>query len=92
MSFSTKNRVPMPEQPPEVRSQNFLEVPLGYTPEMAKTEAARCFQCTQPKCVAGCPVGVQIPAFLKLLRDGDFAAAAQTVKETNALPAVCGRV
>ena len=82
----------MPEQPPEVRSRNFLEVPLGYTPEMAKTEAARCFQCTQPKCVAGCPVGVQIPEFLKLLRDGDFAAAAQKVKETNALPAVCGRV
>jgi glutamate synthase (NADPH/NADH) small chain len=82
----------MPEQPPTVRSQNFLEVPLGYTPEMAQAEAARCIQCKKPGCVAGCPVSVQIPAFLKLLRDGDFAAAAQKVKETNALPAVCGRV
>ena len=82
----------MPEQPPEVRSKNFLEVPLGYTPEMAQTEAARCIQCKKPACVAGCPVGVQIPEFLKLIREGDFAAAAQTLKETNALPAVCGRV
>jgi glutamate synthase (NADPH/NADH) small chain len=82
----------MPEQPPKVRSQNFLEVPLGYTPEMAKSEAARCIQCKKPGCVAGCPVGVQIPEFLKLICEGDFAAAAQKVKETNALPAVCGRV
>jgi glutamate synthase (NADPH/NADH) small chain len=82
----------MPEQPPKVRTQNFLEVPLGYTPEMAQAEAARCIQCKKPGCVAGCPVGVQIPEFLKLLRDGDFAAAAQKVKETNALHAVCGRV
>ena len=82
----------MPEQSPQVRSQNFLEVPLGYTPEMAQTEAARCIQCKKPGCVAGCPVGVQIPEFLKLLREGNFAAAAQKVKETNALPAVCGRV
>ncbi|MDR0327259.1 MAG: NAD(P)-binding protein, partial [Planctomycetaceae bacterium] len=92
MSASTTSRVAMPEQPPKVRSQNFLEVPLGYTPEMAQTEAARCIQCKKPGCVSGCPVGVQIPEFLKLLRDGDFAGAAQKVKETNALPAVCGRV
>jgi len=82
----------MPEQPPEVRAKNFLEVPLGYTPEMAQAEAARCIQCKKPGCVAGCPVGVQIPEFLKLLREGNFIAAAQKVKETNALPAVCGRV
>ena len=82
----------MPEQPPKIRSQNFLEVPLGYTPEMAQAEAARCIQCKKPGCVSGCPVGVQIPEFLKLLREGDFSAAAQKVKETNALPAVCGRV
>lgn len=92
MSASLSTRVSMPEQPPKVRSQNFLEVPLGYTPEMARTEAARCIQCKKPGCVAGCPVGVQIPEFLKLLRDGDFSAAAQKVKETNAFPAVCGRV
>ena len=82
----------MPEQPPEVRSKNFLEVPLGYTPEMAQAEAARCIQCKKPGCVAGCPVGVRIPEFLKLLQEGNFAAAAQKIKETNALPAVCGRV
>ena len=82
----------MPEQPPKVRSKNFLEVPLGYTPEMAQAEAARCIQCKKPGCVAGCPVGVQIPEFLKLLREGEFVAAALKVKETNALPAVCGRV
>jgi len=92
MSAPKVSRVPMPEQPPKVRSQNFLEVPLGYTPEMAQTEAARCIQCKKPGCVAGCPVGVQIPEFLKLLREGEFIAAAQKVKETNALPAVCGRV
>jgi glutamate synthase (NADPH/NADH) small chain len=82
----------MPEQPPKIRSQNFEEVPLGYTAEMAQTEAARCIQCKKPGCVAGCPVGVQIPEFLQLLREGDFSAAAQKIKETNALPAVCGRV
>jgi len=86
------SRVPMPEQLPKVRAQNFWEVPLGYTPEMARTEAARCIQCKKPGCVTGCPVSVQIPDFLKLLREGDFIAAAQKVKETNALPAVCGRV
>jgi glutamate synthase (NADPH/NADH) small chain len=86
------SRVSMPEQPPKVRSQNFLEVPLGYTPEMAKSEAARCIQCKKPGCVAGCPVSVQIPEFLKLICEDDFAAAALKVKETNALPAVCGRV
>ena len=92
MPAPNRNRVPMPEQPPGVRSKNFLEVPLGYSPEMAQAEASRCIQCKNPGCVAGCPVGVQIPEFLKLLRDGDFTAAAQKVKETNALPAVCGRV
>ena len=82
----------MPEQPPGIRSKNFSEVPLGYTPEMAQTEAARCIQCKKPGCVTGCPVGVQIPEFLKLLQEGNFTAAAQKIKETNALPAVCGRV
>ena len=92
MSDNKSRRGAMPEQPPGVRKQNFLEVPLGYTPEMVQAEAARCIQCKKPKCVEGCPVGVQIPEFLKLICDGDFAGAAQKVKETNALPAVCGRV
>jgi glutamate synthase (NADPH/NADH) small chain len=82
----------MPEQPPKVRAKNFLEVPLGYTPEMARQEASRCIGCKKPMCVTGCPVNVNIPAFLKLIADGEFAAAARKIKETNALPAVCGRV
>jgi glutamate synthase (NADPH/NADH) small chain len=82
----------MPEQNPKVRARNFLEVPLGYTPEMAKTEASRCLNCKKPACVEGCPVNVNIPAFLTLIKNGDFAAAARKIKETNALPAVCGRV
>ncbi len=84
--------MPMPEQDPQVRVRNFLEVPLGYTPEMAVAEASRCLQCKKPVCVNGCPVGVKIPEFLKLLKDGEFGAAARKIKETNALPAVCGRV
>ncbi|MDR3199148.1 MAG: NADPH-dependent glutamate synthase [Planctomycetaceae bacterium] len=82
----------MPEQPANVRAGNFLEVPLGYTPEMAQIEAKRCIQCKKPACVEGCPVGVQIPEFLRLLREGSFVNAIQKIKETNALPAICGRV
>ena len=85
-------RIAMPEQPAAVRAKNFNEVPLGYTAEQARTEAARCLQCRRPVCVEGCPVQVDIPAFILLVRDGHFAAAAQKIKETNCLPAVCGRV
>ncbi|MDR2116691.1 MAG: NADPH-dependent glutamate synthase [Planctomycetaceae bacterium] len=91
-NVSKPGRTPMPEQSAPIRAKNFLEVPLGYTPEMAQTEASRCIQCKKPACIEGCPVSVQIPAFLKLLREGHFASAAQKIKETNALPAVCGRV
>lgn len=85
-------RTAMPEQPPQVRVTNYLEVPIGYTAEMARTEASRCLQCKKPGCVAGCPVNVDIPGFLKLTAAGEFAAAARCIKKTNALPAVCGRV
>ena len=85
-------RTAMPEQAPKIRARNFLEVPLGYTPEMAQQEAARCLNCKKPACVAGCPVNVDIPSFLQLVVKGDFAAAARKIKENNALPAVCGRV
>lgn len=85
-------RMPMPEQPALERAKNFEEVPLGYTPEMAQAEASRCLQCKKPACVRGCPVGVDIPGFLALITQGDFAAGARKIKETNALPAVCGRV
>ena len=85
-------RTPMPEQEPKIRARNFLEVPLGYTAEMAQREASRCLKCKNPMCRTGCPVGVKIPDFLALVAAGDFAAAARKIKETNALPAVCGRV
>ncbi|MBD3189946.1 MAG: NADPH-dependent glutamate synthase [Candidatus Heimdallarchaeota archaeon] len=85
-------RVKMSEQPPEIRVKNFDEVPYGLTPEEAKQEASRCLQCKRPKCVDGCPVSVQIPEFIALIAEGKFVEAACKVKETNVLPAVCGRV
>lgn len=87
-----KDRVPMPEQPPDVRVGNFKEVPLGYTPEQAQEEALRCLQCKKPQCVEGCPVSVDIPGFIHLIALGQFAEAARRIKQTNCLPAVCGRV
>ncbi|RKY14633.1 MAG: glutamate synthase (NADPH), homotetrameric [Planctomycetota bacterium] len=85
-------RVPMREQPPKERIKNFNEVPFGYSVEEAQREAARCLQCKNPKCVEGCPVEVNIPAFIKLIREGDFRGAIRKIKETNLLPAICGRV
>ncbi len=82
----------MPEQKPEVRRANFNEVPLGYTPEMAKTEASRCLQCKKPQCVEGCPVNVNIPGFIAHVAEGNFVEAIKVIKESNSLPAVCGRV
>jgi glutamate synthase (NADPH/NADH) small chain len=82
----------MPEQDPRERIRNFLEVPFGYTPEQARAEAARCLQCKKPLCIEGCPVAVHIPAFLQLIAEGQFSAAARKIKETNCLPAICGRV
>ncbi|MBP8979710.1 MAG: NADPH-dependent glutamate synthase [Syntrophobacterales bacterium] len=90
-----KEKIPrqvMPEQDPGERIRNFDEVPLGYAPETAMREAARCIQCKKPGCVAGCPVDVKIPEFIKQIAAGDFLGAARTLKETNSLPAVCGRV
>lgn len=85
-------RVPMAEQDPAARVGNFEEVPLGYTAEQARAEAARCLRCKRPACVAGCPVQVDIPGFIALAAEGHFAAAARKIKESNCLPAVCGRV
>lgn len=87
-----KIRVEMPVQAPELRIKNFGEVELGFTDEQAITEAKRCIQCKKPKCVEGCPVNVQIPEFIKLIAEKKFDEAAKKIKETNALPAVCGRV
>jgi glutamate synthase (NADPH/NADH) small chain len=82
----------MPEQDAAVRAHNFSEVALGYTPEMAIAEAKRCLQCEKPFCVDGCPVNVKIPQFIAEIAEGRFLAAAKVLKETNNLPAVCGRV
>jgi len=86
------NIVKMPEQDPNVRNRNFLEVALGYTEEMAKEEAQRCLQCKNRPCVGGCPVNVQIPDFIKLVAEGKFEEAYNKIRETNSLPAICGRV
>jgi glutamate synthase (NADPH) small chain len=85
-------RVPVAEQPPEVRIHNFDEVPLGYTAAEAQAEASRCLGCKKPKCVEGCPVRVDIPGFVGRIAEGQFLEAAQKLKEANCLPAVCGRV
>lgn len=85
-------RAPMPEQAPEVRRRNFDEVPLGYTAEMARTEAGRCLQCKKPSCVAGCPVNIDIPGFVKHIYEGDYVGAILRLWDFNSLPAVCGRV
>jgi glutamate synthase (NADPH/NADH) small chain len=85
-------KTPMPEQAPSERIKNFNEVPHGYSAEQAMAEAERCLQCAKPLCVQGCPVNVNIPGFLKLVSVGDFRGAVNLIKETNALPAICGRV
>lgn len=81
-----------PEQDPRLRIRNFQEVSYGYDSELAVLEASRCLQCKKPECVDGCPVGVDIPGFVKLVAEGEFAAAARRIREKNALPAICGRV
>jgi glutamate synthase (NADPH/NADH) small chain len=85
-------RQPMPEQEPKVRAKNFEEVPLGQTPETAMQEAERCLQCKKPACVTGCPVGIDIPAFIRLIKEGEFTQSIRKLWEMNSLPAVCGRV
>jgi len=82
----------MPEQDAKVRARNFKEVALGYTPEQAIDEANRCLGCKNRPCVGGCPVNVPIPEFIALVKEGKFEEAYQTIRTTNALPAVCGRV
>ncbi|WP_018910438.1 bifunctional dihydroorotate dehydrogenase B NAD binding subunit/NADPH-dependent glutamate synthase [Prevotella veroralis] len=86
-------RVQMPELDPAYRATTRLEeVNIGLTPEMAIQEAKRCLDCPKPTCVEGCPVGIHIPDFIKHIEHGDFLQAASILKETSALPAVCGRV
>ena len=85
-------RTVMREQDPVERGRNFREVPYGYSEQEAINEAKRCLQCKKPLCVQGCPVNVKIPEFIALIAEGKFIEAARKIKETNALPAICGRV
>jgi glutamate synthase (NADPH/NADH) small chain len=89
---AAKPQVEMPKQLPEDRVNNFEEVALGYTEEMALEEALRCLTCPNPQCVKGCPVDIDIPAFVKLIKEKKFEEAILKIKEKNALPAICGRV
>jgi len=86
------SRVPAGEQLPQERILNFNEVVLGYAVEQAVAEANRCLQCKKSPCMQGCPVGVDIPSFIKMMKEGDFRGAAGKIKEKNSLPAICGRV
>jgi glutamate synthase (NADPH/NADH) small chain len=86
------NRQPMPKQDRWERIKNFDEVALGYPTEVAVKEASRCLQCKKPLCNQGCPVGIDIPGFIRHIVEGDFGSGIRTIKETNALPAICGRV
>lgn len=92
MANMRDTKIPMPEQAPCVRNKNFLEVTTGYTPEMAIEEAKRCLNCKHKPCMQGCPVSVKIPEFIALVAEGNFEAAYSKITETNALPAICGRV
>lgn len=86
------DRHPMPKQDPRERIRNFNEVALGYPADVAVEEAKRCIGCPKRPCVAGCPVEVDIPSFVKLIAEGKFVEAARKIKEKNSLPAICGRV
>lgn len=86
------SRQKMPERPAHERVKDFDEVPRGYTTEHAIAEARRCLNCKNPRCVTGCPVNIDIPAFIMLVQEGKFIEAAVKIKERNLLPAVCGRV
>ncbi|MCK5109515.1 MAG: dihydropyrimidine dehydrogenase, partial [Methanosarcinales archaeon] len=88
----SKIRLEMAKQPPSERRSNFGEVALGYSEEEAVAEAKRCLDCKKPLCVEGCPVEVDIPLFIRQIADRNFDAAARTLKSTNSLPAICGRV
>ena len=90
--MSVLNRVPVREQDPKVRATNFDEVCLGYNMEEAMEEASRCINCKNAKCIQGSPVSINIPAFVKAVKEGKITEAADIIAESSALPAICGRV
>ena len=85
-------KIPVRNQPAEERVNNFDEVCYGYNAEEAKLEASRCLLCKKPRCVAGCPVGIDIPGFIQKINEDDIAGASEVISKYSALPAVCGRV
>lgn len=100
MSDTERKRTPkpktprgiMPERPALERAKEFSEVAMGFTPELAIAEAERCLQCKKPLCIEGCPVGIDIPAFIDYVAEGDFIGGARQIKQDTNLPAICGRV
>lgn len=86
------SRVPVREQKPKIRAKNFKEVCLGYNEDEAVKESSRCLNCKNPKCITGCPVSINIPAFVARIKDNDFEGAAKEIAKYSSLPAVCGRV
>jgi glutamate synthase (NADPH/NADH) small chain len=92
MANMAAKKNPMPEQDPEIRNKNFLEVALGYTPEQAQNEADRCLNCKKPACITGCPVKIDIPGFIMKIKEGDLSGAYDILSKDSSLPAGCGRV
>lgn len=92
MANMSLKKVEIPQQEPNIRNKNFDEVTLGYTPEMAIEEASRCLNCKNPMCVKGCPVNLDIPAFIKCVSEGNFKEAYDIIYKSSSLSAVCGRV
>lgn len=92
MANMSPKKTPMPVQEPLVRAHNFDEVALGYTEQMAILEADRCLNCKTPACVAGCPVGIDIPGFIQRVKVGEFEEAYRIITDASSLPAICGRV
>lgn len=92
MAVDVLKKVPVSEQDPKVRATNFDEVCLGYTDKEAMDEASRCINCKNAKCITGCPVSINIPAFVEQVKEGNFEKAYDVITESSALPAVCGRV
>lgn len=90
--INSLNRVPVLEQDAKLRATNFEEVCLGYNEEDAKQEASRCLDCKNPQCVLGCPVNVNIPSFIKQIKNGEYLSAYKTIQKSSSLPAICGRV
>jgi len=91
MSEVRKIQTMIPERPIRERLQSFEEVSLGFSEEQALAEASRCLQCSKPGCMTRCPIGVDVPAFISLIRSGDYSSALEKIREVNPLPSICGR-